>query len=463
VFGLGLAWWASQFLLRVVVTDAATLPLDPTPSLRAFAFAAGITIATAALFGLVPALRATSRRRHSSARVPDVGRRRILERGLVAAQTAMSLVLLVFAALFVRSLQNLLALDPGYDRSQVLLFSVDAGLAGGRVEDARQRYLALLDALRAQPGVQSASVSAVAPVSTSYYFVSGLSKLGTVEFPEDQRLRIAFNVVTPGYFDTLRIPLLAGRDFTPQDRVGTQSVVIVSERLAAKFKGNPIGQLIGNGNDTQEVIGVARDNRYANVKDAPRDVTYSSMLQGDSIRFSPTYEIRYLGAAREAMDTVRRTIAATDPALTPFQMMTLDDRTRDSLARERLLAMISTYIGGFAVLLACIGLYGLLTYSVAQRTPELGLRMALGSEPRGVRRIVLAESLVTVAIGALAGLVAAWMLVGLARTQLHAMEPTDPIAFASALALLLAMAGIASYLPAWRASRINPVIALRRE
>ncbi len=156
-------------------------------------------------------------------------------------------------------------------------------------------------------------------------------------------------------------------------------------------------------------------------------------------------------------------MAAVDSGLTMFQATTLEARTRDSLARERLLAMLSSYVGGFALLLACIGLYGLLMYSVAQRTPELGLRMALGSSAAGIRRIVLQESVLTVAVGTIAGLGASWMLVRLVRAQLYALEPTDPLAFGAATLLLLTIAAVAAYLPAWRAARIDPVIALRQE
>ncbi len=149
--------------------------------------------------------------------------------------------------------------------------------------------------------------------------------------------------------------------------------------------------------------------------------------------------------------------------MTLFQTTTLEARTRESLSRERLLAMLSTYAGGFALLLACIGLYGLMMYGVTQRTPELGLRMALGSPPSAIRRIVLREGVATVLAGAVAGFAAAWILVRLVRAQLYAVEPTDPIAFAASILLLVTVAAAAAYLPAWRASRIDPVIALRRE
>jgi hypothetical protein len=293
--------------------------------------------------------------------------------------------------------------------------------------------------------------------------VSSVRKAGATEFPDGQHLRIAFNVTAPGYFETLRIPLLAGRDFDSRDTVRTVKVAIVSERLAARFTGNPIGQLLVTSDGNAEVIGVARDNRYGNVRDMPRDVAYYPMFQSANIGNPPTFEVRYAGSAGELLTSIRDAVARIDSGLTVFQATTLEARTRDSLARERLLALLSTYVGGFALLLACIGLYGLMMYSVVQRTPELGLRMALGSRPAAIRGIVLRDSFLTVIGGAVIGLVTAAFLVRFVRSQLYALEPTDPLAFGAAVALLFSIAAAAAYLPAWRASRINPVTALRQQ
>ena len=212
----------------------------------------------AVLFGLLPAIRATASALKASGRTHGTAQRRLLERALVATQTALSLVLLVFAALFVRSLNNIWSQDPGYDRSNVVIFSVDAGLAGKRGPDAVRTYRSVLEALPSLPGVTSATVSAVAPVSTTYYFVSSLTKVGATEFPENQPLRIAFNSTAPGYFATMRIPLLAGRDFDERDGVDAPKVAIISETLANRFSGNPVGQSIAGGDGMWEVIGVAK-------------------------------------------------------------------------------------------------------------------------------------------------------------------------------------------------------------
>jgi putative ABC transport system permease protein len=463
VLGLALSWWASLYLLRIALASDGTLPLDLSPDARAIGFAILMSVVTSVLFGLLPALRATASLPRSAGRGLRGPRKRWLERGLVGTQSALSLVLVVFAALFVRTLQNLWTLDPGYDRTNVVMFSIDAGLAGKRGPERTRTYQSVLDAVGAMPGAMSVSASVVAPVSTSYYFGTLVTQAGATAFPDDRRLEIAYNLTAPGYFAALRIPLLAGRDFDARDRIGSPRVAIVSERLAARFAGNPIGQRLVTADGEYDVIGVARDTRYANIRDAPRDVAYFAMLQSTNIGYAPTVLVRHAGSASDALRSARAVVASVAEDLTLFQTTTLETRTRESLSRERLLALLSAYAGGFALLLACIGLYGLMMYGVTQRTPELGLRMALGSPPSAIRRIVLREGVATVLAGAVAGFAAAWLLVRLVRAQLYAVEPTDPVAFAASILLLVTVAGAAAYLPAWRASRIDPLTALRRE
>ena len=242
VLGLALSWWASLYLLRIALPSDGTLPIDLSPDARAIGFTILMSVVTSVLFGLMPALRATARMPRSAGRGPRGPRKRWLERSLVGAQSALSLVLVVFAALFVRTLQNLWTLDPGYDRTNVVMFSIDAGLAGKRGPERTRTYQSVLDAVGAMPGATSVSASVVAPVSTSYYFGTLVTQAGATAFPDERRLEIAYNLTAPGYFATLRIPLLAGRDFDARDRIGSPAVAIVSEQLAARFAGNPIGQ-----------------------------------------------------------------------------------------------------------------------------------------------------------------------------------------------------------------------------
>ena len=461
--GLLLGWWASQALMRVAIRDTVGVGIDVTPDARVLAFTLGISALTCLLFGLLPALRSTTPT--ASVRREVRGRRqRWLERMLVASQTAVSLVLLVFMALFLRSLNNLWARDPGYVRENVAMFSTDARLAGSKGDAVPATYRAVLDGLRSTPGVRHAAVATVAPISTTYYFVNGAGRLGDKRFDGDQRIRVATNYLSPGYFETLGIPLVAGRDFDDRDTATSAHVVIISERLAAKFDGPALGQMLEWSGGTSEVIGVARDTRYARVQTAPRDVIYAPMFQHPGIMsYGPTFVARYQSDATPVFRDIRETVARVDPALTLFNLNTLEHYTRESLSAERLMAATSTYVGGFALLLAAIGLYGLMTYAVAERTPEIGLRMALGSSPKRVRAMVLRSSAGTVLAGVIVGFGAALWLVDYAREQVVDLQPMDPLSFAAAATILLAVAGTAAWVPAMRASRIDPITALRHE
>jgi predicted permease len=464
--GLGvlLAWWASQVLLRTAVRDTADIVIDLTPDARVLAFAMATCIITCLFFGLLPALRATDRLHIGSRHEVGSRRRRWLERSLVASQTAVSLVLLVFMVLFVRSLNNLWTRDPGYMRSNVMLFSTDAPLAGKKGDEIRRTYRALLDSLQAIPGVRNASMSAVAPVSTTAYWVNGVGRLGSRELTGSERIRAATNLLSPGYFAVMGIPLVAGRDFEPSDDDKAPKVVIVSERLASKFAGHAVGQTIDFGGGA-EVIGVAKDSRYANVKEAPRDVVYAPIFQnvGALNRNAPTFEVRYEGPGEGLRHSIRAAVAEVDPALTVFSLNTLEGYTRESLSQERLMALASSYVGVFALLLAAIGLYGLMAYAVTERTPEIGLRMALGSSPAQIRSMVLKGGAGTVLAGIIVGFGAALWLVRYAQGQIVDLQPMDPASFATATVVVALAAAGAAWLPARRASRIDPIVALRHE
>lgn len=429
-------------------------------------FTATVSGLSCLLVGVLPALRSTSLGPGPAAREIGSRKRRLLDRTLVGSQVALSLMLLVFAGLFVRSLQNLWAVDTGYDRSNVLMFSVDARLAGKRGAEIPGTYRRLLDRLATLPAARAVSVSSVRPVSDSYYFIGTVTSVGDKTRPDDRPIRIAFNNVSPGYFGTLGIPLVSGRDFDRRDDGNSPPVAIVSEKLARHFDGNAVGQMVRLGrNDLREVVGVAKDSRYANIKDAPREVVYLPMFQAkpDSMGYWPTFEVRYRGPLPELLDRVRETVGQGEPLLTLFRVKTLEVQTQESLSRERLLALLASYFGGFALLLACIGLYGLMTYTVRQRPPELGLRMALGARPASIRWIVMSESSLTVLGGALAGLLGSLAAVPVLKSQIHGLDPADAVVLTAATVSLLMLASLASYLPARRAARIDAMTALRQE
>jgi len=465
-FGFALASWGSRALLRIAVPAAERLPVNVTPDHRLVAVTAAVSLLACLVFGLIPAIRATSARPLVVSRqIGGSCHRRVLDRSLVALQMALSLGLLVTAGLFLRSLVNIWALDTGYDRHNVLMFSIDARLAGRRGEDVANTYRRVLEEIRNIPGTQSVTAAAVRPVSDAYYFVSSVRQIGDQSLPEDRRIRVAFNYVAPGYFAALGIPLIAGRDFNQRDSSAAPKVVIVSERMSRHFEGNPVGQRIGRGPDAQEVVGVVKDIRYANVKDAPREVLYFPIFQVQSGRmfFTPTFVIRSMSDSMVLIRPIREAVARIDPGLTVFRLKTLEAQTEESLSRERLLATVTSYVGAFAVLLACIGLYGLMSYVVTQRTAEMGLRIALGAPPAAVRWLVVRDATAPVLVGAAVGLVASLTAVRPIRTLLVGVEPHDPIALATSMVLLLVMAFAAAFLPAHRASRVEPVVALRCE
>ncbi|MBI2149336.1 MAG: ABC transporter permease [Acidobacteria bacterium] len=466
IIGLFISSWGSRILLRMALPSASELPVDLTLDLRVVLFMIAVSALACLAFGLIPALRTTSPQRLNlaSREIAVTRRRSSLDRALVVAQVALSLVILVSAGLFARSLQSLWLRDTGYDRENVLMFSVDAGLAGRQPPEAGAAYRNILQELQTLPNVQSATVSVVRPVSGDFYLVDRVTQIGDRALPDDQRIRVAFDSVAPGYFYTLRIPLLAGREFEEQDNEPASRTVIISETMARRHFANesPVGQFISLGRDRRQIIGVAADVRYANVKDAPREVVYRPIFQAPA-RFHVSFQVRYRGATEEALQRIRGVVSRTEPALAMFNVRTLDAQTADSLARENLLALLSSYFAVFAVLLMCIGLYGLLNYSVARRTPEFGLRMALGAKSRTLYWMILRESFATVLVGAVAGIAGSLAVTRLLQTQLFDIGPYDPVAFAAATFLLMTMAVVASIIPAARASRIDPMTALKYE
>lgn len=463
--GLAMAGWGARTLLAVVTPSLDSPPIELTSDVRLAAFTLSVSVLVCLTAGLIPSLRATSAVRLAGSRQVGGGRqRRLLDRSLVGAQVGLSLVLLVAAGLFARTLANLWQQDPGYTRANVLMFSVDARLAGKTGPAISTAYRGVLDALPSLPGAGAVTVSMVRPVSDNRYYVSGVSELGDKVLPPAQRVRFAFNNVGPGYFAMFGITLIAGRDFDARDHLESPKVAIISERMARHFDGSAIGQRLGRGPGAREVIGVVSDVRYANVRDQPREVVYFPLFQQQGKEMDvPTFEMRFAGPLSDVIARAREAVTRIDPGLTLFRIRTLERQTEDSFARERLLALLASYFGGFAVLLACIGLYGLMSYAVTQRTPEIGLRMALGASPGSVSWLAVRESVWTVVLGALAGTIAAYGIVRIVESQLFGIQPHDPLVFAAAVALLLAMAMAAAFFPARRASRIDPLVALRHE
>jgi predicted permease len=464
--GLLLAWWGSHLLLILVSNDSAPIPIDVTPNGRILGFTIAVSLLTALLFGLTPALAATRQDVNAALKMTVLARPR-LSRLLLIMQVALSLLLLTGAGLFVRTLRNLRTLDLGFAAESVIQARVNPMGSGYKQEQLPELYRRLLDRLNSAPGIRSASMAG------SGFRMGGsrsccIGVEGYTHRPgEDREVRI--NRVTPGYFQTMGLPLLLGRDFTPQEASGKPGefpkVAIINETLARYYFGetSPLGRRFGWGDPSKpieaniEVIGVARDAIYSRLREKPRPLIYFPGLGGDVL------------VARAATDPapllaiVRKEIQVIDRSLEVSTVSTIPQLRDQALVQERLLAELSSFFGLLALLLACIGLYGVMSYDVARRTQEIGVRMALGAEAMDVVRLVMGETLSLVVIGLAAGLIAALATTRLIASLLYGLTPYDPLTIGLASLLLLTVAALAGYLPARRAARVDPMVALRTE
>jgi predicted permease len=420
-------------------------------------FTAGIAMATALLFGLAPALQATASG-PSSALKEDArtaaSRSRLLP-GLVTVQIALSLVLLIGAGLFVRTLRNLQRLDPGFTREGVLLVDFEG----------KRPVLpeGLFDEIRRVPGVLSASVSTHTPLNGSTWS-EPVVPVGRPLPEKDNAILVGAGA---GFFATMRIPVVAGREFTDQDSASSPSVAIVNERFAQQTfpNQNPVGQRLStklNGTPRElEIVGVVKNANTRSLRAAPPASVFVAYTQLPSGRAS-TLEIRAAGALSEVAQSVRQTLQSTLPD-TPIEVFPLAAQVDATIVQERMMAMLASGFGLLALVLASVGIYGLLAYGVARRTKEIGIHMALGARRRSVIALVLKGARQSLLIGLAIGLPAALGASRWVESMLFGLRPSDPVAIVAAVALLAAVAHLAAYVPALRASRVDPMVALRHE
>ncbi len=472
--GLLVASWSATALVKFL--DRTTL--DVTLDLRVLGFAFGASVITGLLFGAAPAMQAA----RQSVAAPLKGEPAAGARGrgfelrnlLVSGQVALSLTLMIGAGLFISTLANLKSIDPGFRADRVLLVSFDPGLSRYTDRRARDFYAGLMERVAALPGVETVSMADQPLLAGAMYegvMVEGAAMENTGGKTAGVTSVAAIKTVTPRFFETMGIRLRLGRDFSPQDLPGAPKVAIVNERFARQFFGgrNPIGKRIGVGGKTAEleVAGVIGDTKYRSLRGAPPATVYLPFDQvdpkGQPGSMARTLHIRASANQENLAALIEQQARALDRNL-PVSRVTTFARIIDAqLVRERLIATLSGFFGALAMLLACVGLYGVMAYNVQRRTCEIGIRMALGATGSAVTRMVMRHSLAMVLAGVAAGLPMALWLSKLVKSLLFGVEPGDAATLAAAALLLVAVAALAAYLPARRAARIDPTVALRYE
>ena len=469
--GLLLAIWMDRALLNFLPTGDSPLTISTTPDWRILAFNLGISLLTGVLFGLAPALQST--RPELAGTLKDqvgsiVGGASVgLRKTLVAAQVALSRLLLIGAGLFIRSLSNLKGLDPGFRTANLVGFAVDPPMNGYRPERTLDFYRRLRESLDALPGVESSSL-AVIPVLAGDEWDSSMAVEGYQHKPtEAPDPHMQF--VSPDYFKTMNIPILLGRDFRMTDGREAPKICIVNEKFARRFfkNGLAIGKHIGMGGDPGtkldiEIIGVVQDTKYESMRDEVPMEVYRPYHQMEFVIGMYAY-VRTARQPEQAFSGIRRVVNSLDPNLPIFQMKTIETQMEESLITERLVATLSSGFGALATLLAAIGLYGVMAYIVAQRTREIGVRMALGASSRDVVKLVMRDVFILTGIGIGIGLPAAWGLTRMVSSQLYGIEANDSLTIAAATLGIALVALLAGYVPAQRATRVDPMRALRWE
>jgi putative ABC transport system permease protein len=469
--GLLFARWGGGLLVGQLSTASRPLFLDLSLDGRVLGFTSAVAVATALLFGTVPALRAA--RTEPSDALKGQGRGVAGERRmgvgqiLVVTQVALSLVLVVGAGLFVRTFTSLMHRDLGFEKTGVLIVNVNAAKAAVTPDARAALFERVREAVATLPGVTGAATSMVTPVSGSTWMYS-VEVEGEPAPPEQER-GTHVNMISPGWFATYRTRLLAGRDFDDHDRDGAPAVAIVNEAFAHRFLqgANPIGRTIlrpsrpGRVQPPLQVVGLVQDAVYRSLRDPAPPTMYVPFAQTPDLRPEANISVREAaGSPARLARTVADAIAGVDRNLS-LTFRTLSDQVNASLTQDRLVAMLSGFFGGLALLLAALGLYGVTAYAVNRRRTEIGVRLALGANPAGIVRLVLSRVTWLVGSGIVSGVVISLWLSRLAGSLLWGLEPGDPATLAVAAAVLAAVGALAGWWPARRASHIDPAHVLR--
>jgi len=497
VMGLGVAFAATRALIAFVGRGDAYIPMSPAPDAGVLLFTLGVSVLTGFLFGLAPSIQAArtgSRGTLSSgARTVQGGggkQARFWPKALVTAQVMLSIVLLVVAGLFLRTLRNLQDQDYGFERSHLLLADIGEHLAGYEPHQVAALHQSLLDRLSAIPGVRSAALSATPPISGGGW-TSNISLSGYTPGPKENMVS-NLNRISGQYFETAGISIVAGRGITQADTANTLKVAVVSQTIAKRFypKGDVVGQQLTIEIDSVkgpwQIVGVAKDTKSGDPRNTdPVMMTYIPLSQIEPFLpvdgavvaangkpapreenqdcYAHTILIRTTGDPAKTIADLRAAVAGVDPNLPLLQITTIQDQVSHLIAHDELISTLTGIFSVLALLLAAIGLYGVMSYNVTRRTNEIGIRLALGAQGGNVLRMIMGESLLLLAIGVGLGLPLAMVATRIIKQQLFAMDAIDPASFAAALLVVSLMTVLASWLPARRAAKVNPVSALRCE
>jgi macrolide transport system ATP-binding/permease protein len=464
--GLLVAHWCRHALVLLLPARAGVaMHLPGEIDWRVMALSAGVCLLATILLGLVPSLQTrkldlAGALKTETVGVVGCGGRAWLRSGLVVVQVSLSFILLVGAGLLLQSLQKVRTASPGFSTHDVLFTAVDLVSAGYDPQRAKSFQDELINRVQALPGVESATFARVTPLGYGTYSSTPIVVDG-YQPPPDEQPTAQYNEVGPNYFVTMGIPLLSGREFTRADDESAALVAVVNETMAAQYwrGGNPTGQRLQVKGRWMQIVGVARDSKYQSLREAPIPFFYVPRRQNFSI--GGGLYIRTPMSPQSMATALAREVRALDPNLAPYEVISLQEQVDRSTSPQLVAVTLVGILGGLALLLAAIGLYGVMSYAVSQSTRELGLRMALGAGASNVLRLVMSRGLTLTAAGVALGGVVALALTRLLGNLLYKVSPRDPLAFGSAFVVMAVASLAACFLPAWRATRTDPARALR--
>jgi predicted permease len=466
--GSAIAYWITEVLPRWASSASRPIPLSLAPDARVLFFSMAAAVFTGIAFGLAPALQGSriepvQALKNGPAVLGGTGARWSLRQTLVALQVALSLMLLVGAGLFARTLRNFTKLDPGFDRDHILTIGLDTHLNGYSHAQLTGLYRRIIDRVEGVPGVRSAALNSCELASgcgdASDIYIPGVSHANGETDAQERR-------VTNEFFATTGLQLIKGRSFADSDTEKSPAVVVVNEEFVREFfkAQDPIGQYYGYDAENPrrfQIVGVVKDSRINDIRESAPPTAYHSLSQ-DVIDIE-TLNVRTFGNPAELIPKIREVVRSVDPGLPITDSSTVAELVSNSLSQQRLIARLTSIFGGLALALACLGLYGVMSYIVARRTAELGIRLALGASRAAVLWLVLNQVLVVIAIGLIAGLMLSLLSVHAVRSLLFGLSPYDPATILGAMGVLVAVSIISGLKPAWHAAQVNPTEALRME